>query len=406
MGDNMTSPIAERELRDAVTGSLESVRNARGGLARVRERLRNEEASRFRKPMKLRHGRVIAIVTSLAVAAGAVLAIRQVSADAPLAFRVERGQTAEQGVVGAFIGAPKGAEIPLVFSDGTRIGVAPSARLRVAEVEARGARLILENGEAHVNVVHKASTRWRIDAGPFAVHVTGTTFDVAWDPAEEALVVKLTSGSVVVTGCDLGDGRRVSTGEQLRVHCRDHVAGERHDAAVEGIPTTAIIANQEVPATSSPLPPVVAPMALPVAAPPIATPAPSDPLETASAGELLALGERARYAGTERAAVDAFTALRRRYPGTDAAAAAAFELGRLAADKRGDFAAAAEMFDACMRERPQGNLAREAMGRGLEARERAGDRARAAALASEYLRAYPAGPHAVVARRVLARETP
>lgn len=474
MGSHMTDetpPARHRDLLDAVGSSLESVRTARGGVARVRTRLRADETPRFRRPFRLRQGRVIAIVTSLAVAAGAVLAIRQMIADAPLAFRVERGHKAEQGAVGEFISAPSapnGAEIPLLFSDGTRIGVAPGARLRVAEVESHGARLTLEKGEAHVHVVHRASTRWRIDAGPFAVHVTGTAFDVAWDPAEDALRVKLTNGSVVVTGCDLGDGRRVSAGEQLHVHCRDRVAVDSTGSSTAPLATTAstttpatasattpTTASATTPTTASattptnaasaiapsadtagatatapsadstpttapavpPMAPALPPASVSALAPPPAAASTSaaapgsDPLETLSATDLLALGERARYAGTDRAAVDAFTAIRRRFPGTDAAAAAAFELGRLAADKRGDFAGAVEMFDACVRERPQGNLAREAMGRGLEARElemdrlKHGDPARAAALASEYLRLHPGGPHAAVARRLLARET-
>ena len=242
----------------------------------------------------------------------------------------------------------------------------------------------------------------------------------------------MTSGSVVVTGCELGEGRRISAGEQLRMTCRYHdgqgtlTALEPGPAArlaaspgaSEATPATAVTAEQRASSTAtmtSPTPPLFGipemPTIVPVAsgsaatavgAPRVAVAPSSEPsVDGATAAELLALGERARYAGNERAAVDAFTALRTRFPNTELAAAAAFELGRLAADNRHDFSGAAVLFDACARERPTGNLAREAMGRALEAREHGGATAHSAAVATDYLRLYPMGPHAALARRVL-----
>lgn len=118
--------------------------------------------------------------------------------------------------------------------------------------------------------------------------------------------------------------------------------------------------------------------------------------------DLLKEADDARYAGRFDEARTKLEEVRRRFPGTGAAAKASFELGRIAFDVDKNFAAAGDRFDTYLRERPSGSLAREALGRALEARSRAGD-PRSAGLAARYLAAYPDGPHAALARR-LARE--
>ncbi|HEY8078096.1 MAG TPA: tetratricopeptide repeat protein, partial [Labilithrix sp.] len=122
--------------------------------------------------------------------------------------------------------------------------------------------------------------------------------------------------------------------------------------------------------------------------------------DTLPAADLLSLADASRYARNFARAEQALRATRRRFPGTDAAAAAAFGLGRIAFDARRDFAAAGDAFDVYLHERPNGPLAREALGRALEARTNAGDTARAQALAARYLADFPDGPHAQLARRV------
>jgi len=124
-----------------------------------------------------------------------------------------------------------------------------------------------------------------------------------------------------------------------------------------------------------------------------------------SAEGLLLLADSARYAGRFDRATEALATARRRFPGSDAAATAAFELGRIAFDVRKDYAAAGDAFESYLRERPSGSLAREALGRALEARSKAGD-GRAETLATRYLAAYPDGPHAKLARRITVESTP
>jgi TolA-binding protein len=125
------------------------------------------------------------------------------------------------------------------------------------------------------------------------------------------------------------------------------------------------------------------------------------PANQPTAAELLAAADAARYQGDSDLAIESLTTVRRRFAGTDAAASAAFELGRISFDARKDFARAGDWFDTYLRERPNGALAREALGRALEARHRGGDGARAEHLAVRYLAAYPDGPHAKLARKIV-----
>jgi outer membrane protein assembly factor BamD (BamD/ComL family) len=60
-------------------------------------------------------------------------------------------------------------------------------------------------------------------------------------------------------------------------------------------------------------------------------------------------------------------------------------------------------FKRYLTEQPNGPLAREAAGRLIELLRQTGDSARAQEAAAGYLKRYPTGPHAALARNVLAR---
>jgi TolA-binding protein len=394
-----------------VAGSLEQLRTSGDAASRVRARLAagaTRTRTRNSEPRaRLRPG---AIAGVLAVAAALCLVSffawrEHRRSSAPLTF-VVAGE-AEHGVVGAFLAAPASAELPLSFSDGTSVRVGAGARARVAEVGPRGARLLVESGVVHASVVHREDTRWLVDAGPFEVKVTGTRFDVAWAPGEQAIVVTLHEGSVVVSGCGLADGQRVSGGQQLRASCKSGTASLGPiDPAPPSTLAVAVAAPPEAIATAT------AASSLPDAphAPPAPTPlahvasasASASGSPAASASDLLARATADRYAGRFDAASTSLETVRHRFAGSDAAATAAFELGRIAFDGHHDFAAAGDWFDTYLRERPSGSLAREALGRAIEARHRAGDVARAEQLATRYVATYPDGPHATLARRLAA----
>ncbi len=77
---------------------------------------------------------------------------------------------------------------------------------------------------------------------------------------------------------------------------------------------------------------------------------------------------------------------------------AAFRLGQSAKG-----AQAAEWFSTYLKEQPGGALAREALGRLIEAHQAAGDPISGRAAAERYLKSYPDGPHATLARQALRR---
>jgi transmembrane sensor len=443
MGDHVN---LER-LGGHVSGSLEQARTSRDAAARVRARLAaGEGRARVRPgitPLRLRKGAALAALAVAATVLVFAFAAWRESHRA-LTFTVgAAGATASNaGVAGAFLAAAADAELRIAFSDGTQVSVAAGARARVAEVTPRGARLLVESGVVHASVVHRSDTHWLVDAGPFEVKVTGTRFDVAWQPGEQAIVVTLHEGSVVVTGCGLADGQRVSGGQQLHASCKTGAATLSPLAGVPANVAPANVAPANVapanvapgiapPADLAPEPPSTAASslpdaptqpaaanaspaaaaAIPAAAIPAApaaavasTPSPAaSSLAAATAAELLARANAERYAGHLEAAAESLDAVRRRFRGSDDAATAAFELGRIAFDGHHDFVAAGNWFDTYLRERPSGALAREALGRDIEAGHRAGDSARAEELATRYVASYPDGPHATLARRLAPR---
>ena len=77
---------------------------------------------------------------------------------------------------------------------------------------------------------------------------------------------------------------------------------------------------------------------------------------------------------------------------------AAFLLGRATKGRE-----AAQWFGKYLEEAPGGALAREALGRLIEAELESGNRANASSAASRYLKSYPDGPHVPLAREVLGR---
>ena len=123
----------------------------------------------------------------------------------------------EPGMTGQWIYAPAGEEVPIRFSDGTVVELQPKSGARVVEVNDRGAKILIEQGTAAVKVVHRSDSDWRLDVGPFDVHVTGTEFDVSWIPERQRFTLSLEEGEVLVTGPMISGGRRVGKGQVLNV---------------------------------------------------------------------------------------------------------------------------------------------------------------------------------------------
>ncbi|MFT3764522.1 MAG: FecR family protein [Minicystis sp.] len=440
-----------RELGEALR-SEQDERLLRVDLAPGREQLLRAVAHRPRRRT------VPAIAAAIAIAAGVLLFF--VLRPRPLSFAVG---DAQPGRVEAWIAAGEAA-LPLRFSDGTVLSLDPGARARVASIDDRGARLVLEQGSLSASVVHRDATRWNVDVGPFEVRVTGTRFDVGWRPEGEVFRLALQEGSVVVTGPMLGEGRAVTAGQTLEIHCRERrlsqttadapaargsaaaaPAGDSSDVkdpAPPAVPradappggrastaqpaaTTPAAPGASIGASAPPGSSASAAASAPSAAPDGSPPRPTfrelaaagkydeavraaeaegfaAVCERASAADLMMLADAARFSGHGARAGEALTILRRRFPGDPRAATAAFLLGRTAFEHGGGCAEATRWFSVYLAEQPGGSLAGEAAGRLMECRERSGDRAGAREAARRYLDAYPSGPRAEAAKRILA----
>jgi TolA-binding protein len=332
------------------------------------------------------------------------------------------------GALGEWIAAPPSAELPIRFSDGSVLRLARGGRVRVATVSAEGAEIALERGALDLAVVHRDGTRWMVRAGPFRIDVVGTRFDTRWDPIAEELDVALHEGVIIVSGPVVGDMRRVRAGEELHVSIPRGTleVGAAAPPAKESsasAPDEAPEALSPAPSTQGPPPREISPRGVPAPAPraraswrsfarharykealAAAEAEGFDALcASASAGDLQALADAARLGGGPARATQALSALRGRFPGSPESASAAFLLGRMAEDRRGDYAGAIAWFERYLAEAPRGELAEDARGRIVEAADKMGDLAAARDAAELYLMLYPTGAHAAYAKAVLAR---
>jgi transmembrane sensor len=373
---------------------------------------------RRRKPERVRWilPAAAAVVASLVV--GGVWMARPRSLELTIA--------GEPAAAGAWIAAPAGSPVPIRFSDGTDVKLDPGGQARVLEVSPRGAQLMLESGTAVLSVVPKPRAHWTVSAGPYTVEVKGTRFELGWNPQDELLTLTLTEGRVAISGCALGEARLLYAGEILRASCRE----KDFQITRPALPATAAV-GVAAPSAAPPSAAATGRATLP-GEPPPASPRSGSPrsggagpgtwqalaraskfkeafdlaseggldseVERSSVPDLLLLGDAARLSGNSGPALRAYQKVRSKAPGTTAAANAAFAMGRVYFDQLDSFSEAAHWFATYSSEQPGGPLAREALGRRMEALSRAGARNDAARSAEQYLRQYPDGPHAPLAR--------
>jgi hypothetical protein len=115
--------------------------------------------------------------------------------------------------------------------------------------------------------------------------------------------------------------------------------------------------------------------------------------------ELAVLEAAARYQKRPDVARRALLAQRSRFGGTPRAKEAAFLLGRMA--ENADGAAALDWYGRYLSEDPDGAFAAEAMGRDMSLTNRTLGRERARPLAETYLKRWPTGGYAQLARSIL-----
>lgn len=417
--DTQAAKLAE--LANLRLGEMSDVQDARG-LGRVLTSFAGMRARRFP-----RRSRALALAAAAAVAllvAGGVVATRW-GRQQPLTFVMKGGEVQR----GGYFRIGEGAQPTIVFSDGSKLSLMALARGRVASVDAHGARVLLEDGSAHVEVVQRPGARWMFDAGPFLVNVHGTEFDLGWKAAEGQLDVRLQRGAVSVTGPVSDQGISLHAGQWLTVRLATHEV---------------FVRNLDQAAAPAPMP---EPVPEPSLAPPAPSPeaAPTSPAATTkvrrhsarravprsddfdwaaarSAGEwsrifdgavrrgvdrtlverssedLALLADAAHYLHRDDVAERALLAQRKRFPGSTRAKDAAFLLGRIVEGRPGSASAALAWYDRHLEEAPNGVYASEALGRKMTVLGRLGGEQAARPVAEEYLRRYPAGSYARAAR--------
>jgi ferric-dicitrate binding protein FerR (iron transport regulator) len=313
-------------------------------------------------------------------------------------------------------------EPELAFSDGTNIHMMSRARARVLDVGRRGARLMLEDGRAHVHVAHRPGADWQVQAGSFVIHVHGTAFFVEWNASQRRLDVQMESGVVSVDGPRAGDTVMLRAGQSLSLRADAPRVVSMTEPTVAARAATAPAAVQATPPDVAPPPdPTGAPSARPAAS---AAPARmrwserladgqaadvvaeaqrrgiGNVLNAASSEDLAALADAARFRGQEGLARRVLLAQRGRFPGTLRAEEASFLLGRLADGAGGRASDALAWYQRYLREAPSGAYSAEAMGRMMIVLERQQRIDEARAVARAYLRRFPQGVYARAARAV------
>ena len=345
----------------------------------------------------------------------------------PLTYALTQGELQ----AGGYFRAGTKSQPTLRFSDGTSLDLMAGARGRIASVDARGARVVLDEGESHVVVVPRKGAHWLFDAGPFLVHVQGTEFALAWRGDEGRLDVRLHQGAVSVTGPVSDQAIVLRPGQWLTVRLATHEVFVRDFDRAAPPPLPRTVTPPPVPATLGPAVAPTAPEPVPAgdkarrpahvppstsaAAEPPWTPARAEGdweriLELATrrglertlaergGDDLALLSDAAHYLHRDDIARQALLALRRRFPGSTRAKDAAFLLGRILEAKAGGGAEALTWYERHLEEAPAGAYASEALGRKLTVLARLrGDEA-ARPVAEAYLRRYPGGTYARAAR--------
>lgn len=326
----------------------------------------------------------------------------------PITFQV--GTAGMAGRAGDLVEAAEGAEAPLRFSDGSSLTLREGGRLRVLATEAKGARILVEDGvvEARVAKPRLGGKRWRFEAGPFSVEVTGTRFELSYRAVDQGFALATLEGQVVVSGACLNGPTPVNAGSRLALSCLSELFASSpprplpEAAAAQAAPKAVELALTTAPAKALPSwRELLAAGRLKEGVRAAERAGFDGVCQSATRKELLLLADAARLFDRVPRALTALRILRTRFPASPEAATAAFTLGRIAFEQRHAYADAVHWFGSYLRERPSGPLMGDAVGRLMEARLRAGDRTGARADADRYLRRFPEGPYAAQARGIL-----
>lgn len=366
--------------------------------------------NRFRTEVDRRRLRRRSPFALAAVALALVLGVVGLTWPArPLEVSLVQGADAERWVEGADEAR---------FSDGSVVVAEPKSRWRVAERTPRGATVQLERGALTARVVHRDDTSWRVDAGPFAIRVTGTAFTTTWDPAAQVFGLTMHEGTVVLSGPGVGGQLVVTAPEHVQIQLdRSLTSAPQTSAPVPDFaPPPSTVPKVAPSAASRPTPRATLPVDVPspqadawreharnrryVEA--LAELRPLSPalLTTASPTDLLLIAQTARLGGDGALAQQALVALRERHPTSVEARTAQFLEGRMHFD-RARHAAAVSALSGYLEAAPNGAFAGEAKVLLILALHHAGRSEEARRRARLYLQHHPTGPQADRLRSIL-----
>jgi TolA-binding protein len=365
---------------------------------------------------------------AVAVAAAIVIAPR-FWRSAALSFQVEHGTVSE----GGYVRPAQGSEALILFSDGSQVALNADTRARVADLRREGARMLLESGRARMHVVHRADTKWSVEAGPFTVHVTGTEFDISWASADEILDLRMHNGSVVLNGPFTPAGVGVVGGQRLIADLKQGTVTLGQDTPEPETlvpPTPPVEATKEREAASSETT-AEATSSEDAAADHERTRARTARTHAASgwAGmvsqgqfssvldeaerhgfaatlsrapldDLASLADAARYMRRDDWARRAYTAERGRFPNSRRAHEAAFFLGGLA-EGNSELSEALDWYSRYLNEAPEGSYGSQALGHKMMLIRKLQGPSAASQMAREYLQRFPEGPYASSATKLL-----
>jgi hypothetical protein len=308
------------------------------------------------------------------------------------------------------------------FSDESRLGIEPSARIKMLGTDAHGARVAVADGFIDVFVKPRRDSSWRFQAGPFSILVKGTAFRLGFDAAKGRLDLHVQTGVVQVRGPQ-----------------KDRVSTLRGGESLELLTSPPREAPSVAPVQVTPTLPLATPLQTPQAHPTATKPPARDgpgrlamhegahavswsdliakgefsvivqdaerrgmdvTLARGSALDLTTLADAARYTRKYETARQALLALRARFAGSDRAKDAAFFLGRLCEVGPVSSDAALTWYNTYLVEAGRGPYASEALGRKLTLLVRK-DPEQAHKVARLYLQRFPQGNQAELAGSVV-----
>lgn len=400
----MTDPVAR--LLETYAEGLEAKQGESPNINRLEQRVR----STLRERSVARKRSVTRLQVALSLAAGFAL----VSGAVAYKFGKSSAPTAALTVpAGDWVATTKGVAEERKFDDGSSLRLEGESSARVQFVLEKGGLVHLDRGAVKLKVHHRDGSTWRVAAGPYEVEAIGTEFTVDWAAnRDKPLRVSVTEGTVAVRGPAFRGTRFVSAHQMVEVTSPDGAASPEPVAVPAPVPVSVDSLSPEVAAdlpeeTSQSSPHAVREPSwreleksgkFAEAVKTAERRGLSNVYQAGSADDLLALARAGRFAGRMPVERDALMACRARFAGSPQAAMSAFLLGRSA-----NGAQAAQWFSTYLKEQPGGALAREALGRLIEAYQAAGDRVSSRSAAERYLKSYPDGPHATLARDALHR---